>query len=91
MSRVSILKYVFNTARAGLVFVGMLSPAHAAYQHDAVSVFPDLPKTAVSHRFLSGADCSPALACSDRPSATAPGTRPAFGGGVIMGAAATAA
>jgi hypothetical protein len=50
MSRISILKYVLNTARAGLVFVGMLSPAHAAYQQDAVSVFPDLPKTAVAVR-----------------------------------------
>jgi hypothetical protein len=50
MSRISILKYVFNTARAGLVFVGMLSPVHAAYQRDAVSVFPDLPKTAVADR-----------------------------------------
>jgi hypothetical protein len=43
MSRISILKRLINAARAGLVFVGMISPAHAAYQHDAVSVFPDLP------------------------------------------------
>lgn len=43
MSRISILKRAINTARAGLVFVGMLSPAHAAYQYDAVRVFPDLP------------------------------------------------
>jgi hypothetical protein len=28
----------------------MLSPVHAAYQRDAVSVFPDLPKTAVADR-----------------------------------------
>jgi hypothetical protein len=49
MSR-PILKYSFNTARVGLVFVGMLSPAHAAYQQDAASVFPDLPKTAVADR-----------------------------------------
>jgi hypothetical protein len=44
VSRISILKYAFNTARAGLVIVGMLSPAHAAYQRDTVGVFPDLPK-----------------------------------------------
>src|ERR1700741_135349 len=50
MPRISILKRAINTARAGLVFVGMLSPAHAAYQHDTVNVFPDLPKTAVAHR-----------------------------------------
>ena len=43
MSRISILKRSIRTARAGLFFVGMLSPAHAAYQHDAVRVFPDLP------------------------------------------------
>jgi hypothetical protein len=48
MSRISLLKYALNTARAGLVFVGMLSPAHAAYQQDAVGVFPDLPKTVVA-------------------------------------------
>jgi hypothetical protein len=46
MSGVSILKRAINTARAGLVFVGTLSPAHAAYRHDAVSVFPDLSKSA---------------------------------------------
>jgi hypothetical protein len=50
MSRISILKCVFNITRAGLVFVAMLSPAHAAYQQDAVSVFPGLPKTAVADR-----------------------------------------
>lgn len=43
MSRISILKRAIRTARAGLFLVGMLSPAHAAYQHDAVRVFPDLP------------------------------------------------
>jgi len=42
MSRMSILKRTVNTVRAGLVFVGMVSPAHSSYQHDAVSVFPDL-------------------------------------------------
>jgi hypothetical protein len=45
MSRISMLERLIRTARAGLVFVGMLSPAHAAYQHDGLSVFPDLPKT----------------------------------------------
>jgi hypothetical protein len=43
MSRISILKRAISTARAGLLFVGMLSPAHAAHQYDAVRVFPDLP------------------------------------------------
>jgi hypothetical protein len=28
------------------MFVGMLSPAHAAYQHESVSVYPDLPVSA---------------------------------------------
>jgi hypothetical protein len=50
MSSISILKYVFNTARAGVVFVGMLPPAHAAFQQDTVSVFPGLPETAVADR-----------------------------------------
>jgi hypothetical protein len=48
MSRISILKRAINTARAGLVLVGMLSPAHAAYQHATVSVFPDLPNNATA-------------------------------------------
>src|SRR5689334_20809847 len=43
MSQISIVKRTISTARAGLAFVGMLSPAHAAYQHDLVRVFPDLP------------------------------------------------
>ncbi len=46
MSRISILKRAINTARASFVFVGMLSRAHAAYRHDAVSVFPDLSNSA---------------------------------------------
>jgi hypothetical protein len=49
MSRISILKRSISTAVAGLVFVGLLSPAHAAYQHDALSVFPDLPISATDH------------------------------------------
>jgi hypothetical protein len=43
MSRISILKRSISTAVAGLVLVGLLSPAHAAYRYDAVRVFPDLP------------------------------------------------
>jgi hypothetical protein len=46
MPRISVLKHAINTARAGLFFVGMLSPAHAAYQHESVSVYPDLPVSA---------------------------------------------
>ena len=50
MSSISILKRLISTARAGLVFAGMLSPMHAAYKHDAVSVFPDLlKKVAADH------------------------------------------
>jgi hypothetical protein len=48
MSRISILKRSIGTAAAGLLFVGLLSPANAAYQHDAVSVFPDLPISATA-------------------------------------------
>lgn len=43
MSRIFILKRIISTARAGLVFLGMFSPAHAAHQYDAVRVFPDPP------------------------------------------------
>jgi hypothetical protein len=48
MSRISILKRSIGTAAAGLLFVDLLSPANAAYQHDAVSVFPDLPISATA-------------------------------------------
>jgi hypothetical protein len=48
MSRISILKRSVRTAAAGLVFVGLLSPANATYQHYAVSVFPDLPISATA-------------------------------------------
>jgi hypothetical protein len=43
MSRLSALKRSIITAAAGLLFVGQLSPANATYQHDSLSVFPDLP------------------------------------------------
>jgi hypothetical protein len=46
MSRISILKRSVRTAAAAVVFVGLLSPANATYQHDAVSVFPDLSTNA---------------------------------------------
>ena len=48
MSRISILRRSILTAAAGLVFVGFLSPANATYQHDAVSVFSDLPSSTTS-------------------------------------------
>jgi hypothetical protein len=48
MSRISILKRSISPAVAGLVFVGLLSPANATYQHDAVAVFPDLPISATA-------------------------------------------
>ncbi|MFH0302160.1 hypothetical protein AAFX91_34260 [Bradyrhizobium sp. 31Argb] len=60
MSRISILKRAISTARAGLVFVGMLSPAHAAYQYDVVRVFPDLP-------ISQTADQAPAVLTAQRP------------------------
>lgn len=51
MSRISILKRTISKARTAVVFVGMISPAHAAYQHDLVRLFPDLPiNTTVNHR-----------------------------------------
>ncbi|MCP3462910.1 hypothetical protein [Bradyrhizobium sp. CCGUVB23] len=39
MSRISILKRTMRTAAAGLIFVGLLSPANATYPHEAVSIF----------------------------------------------------
>ena len=48
MFRVSFQKRSISTAVAGLVFVGLLSPANANYQHDAVAVFPDLPISATA-------------------------------------------
>src|SRR5258705_10639918 len=50
MSRISILKRSISTAVAGLVFVGLLSPANATYRHDAVAVFADLPIRATADR-----------------------------------------
>lgn len=46
MSRISILKRSISKAAVGLVLVGLLSPTNAAYQHDAIAVFPDLPISA---------------------------------------------
>ena len=48
MSRISILKRSSLAAVAALAFVGLVSPANAAYQLDAVSVFPDLPASATA-------------------------------------------
>ena len=48
MSRISTLKSSIRTAAAALVFVGLLSPANATYQHDALSVFPDLPISTIA-------------------------------------------
>ena len=48
MPRISIQKRSISTAVAGLVLVGLLSPASANYQHDAVAVFPDLPINAIA-------------------------------------------
>ncbi|WFU39160.1 hypothetical protein QA640_32980 [Bradyrhizobium sp. CB82] len=46
MSRTSILNRSIRTAAAAVVFAGLLSPANAAYQQDAMSVFPNLPVSA---------------------------------------------
>ena len=48
MCRTSILKRSIRTAAAGLVFVGLVSPANATYQHEPVEVFPDLPASATA-------------------------------------------
>jgi hypothetical protein len=48
MSRISILKRSIRTAAAVFVFVGLLSPANATDQHNAVSVFPNLPISATA-------------------------------------------
>jgi hypothetical protein len=48
MSRISILKRSIRTAIAGLLFVGLVSPANATYQHEPVEVFPDLPASATA-------------------------------------------
>ncbi|MCP3462905.1 hypothetical protein [Bradyrhizobium sp. CCGUVB23] len=50
MSRISILKRTIRTAAAGLVLVGLLSPANATNPHEAVSIFPDLPISTTSNR-----------------------------------------
>jgi hypothetical protein len=61
MSRISILKRSTLAAAAALVFVGLVSPANAAYQHDAVSVFPDLPASATADH-ADGKDTNSAVA-----------------------------
>ena len=48
MSLISILKRSIRTAAAGLVLVGLLSPANATDRHDAVAVFPDLSISATA-------------------------------------------
>ena len=48
MSRISIVKRSIRTAIAGLLFVGLVSPANATYQHEPVEVFPDLPASATA-------------------------------------------
>ena len=48
MSLISILKRSIRTAAAGLVFVGLVSPANATYQHEPAEIFPDLPASATA-------------------------------------------
>src|ERR1700686_1491127 len=49
MSPISILKRSIRTAAAGLVLVGLLSPANGSDRHDAVAVFPDLSISATAY------------------------------------------
>jgi hypothetical protein len=46
MSRISLLKRSIRTAIVGLLFVGLVSPANATYQHEPAEIFPDLPASA---------------------------------------------
>ena len=48
MSRISILKCSIRTVVAGLLFVGLLSPANATYRREPVEVIPDLPASATA-------------------------------------------
>ena len=48
MSRISTLNRSIRAAAASLILVGLLSPANAAYQHDAASVLPDRPISATA-------------------------------------------
>ena len=88
MSLISILKRSIRTAAAGLVFVGLVSPANATYQHEPVEVFPDLPTSATADH--ASAVPTSHLACSGRPSATASSRRSPIRGRVGLGAPATA-
>ncbi|MBR0696686.1 hypothetical protein [Bradyrhizobium lablabi] len=49
MSRTSFLKHSIRIAAAAFLFAGLLSPAHAANQQDAASVYPVLPVSASAH------------------------------------------
>jgi hypothetical protein len=55
------MKRSIRTAAAALFVVGLLSPANAAYQHDAVSLNPDLPLSATADH-TDGKDTSSAVA-----------------------------
>ena len=48
MSRTSIPKYLVSTAAAGLVLVGLLSPADASHLHGDTSVYADPPTRATA-------------------------------------------
>jgi hypothetical protein len=77
MSRISILKYSISTAAAVLAFVGLLSPANAAHQLDAISVFPDLPISATAdHAGAKGANSAVARNASLAPTSHLPWLAP---------------
>ena len=89
MSRISILKRSISTAAAA---VRLCRPAFAG-KCESVRC-QRLPRSADQRDCkepVARADLAPALACSGRPSATAPGRRPPIGGRVGLGAPATAA
>jgi hypothetical protein len=66
MSRSSILNRSIRTAAAVLAFVGLLSPANAAHQLDAISVFPDLPISAIAdHAGAKGANSAVSRSASN--------------------------
>ena len=75
----SIQKRSISTAVAGSSWSACFRRANANYQHDAVTVFPDLPISATAgHASTNETSHRPWL--PSRPSATAPGRGTPIGG-----------
>jgi len=67
MCRILIFKRSVRVAASALVFVGLLPPAHAAYPHALVSVFPDLPIAATAdHAGINAAAKTPSIELTSR-------------------------